>query len=69
MSAILNRERVLRAATTAFTLDGYRASIDRIARRAGVAKQTVYSHFPSKEELFKAVVRMALSPRLARPTR
>jgi TetR/AcrR family transcriptional repressor of mexJK operon len=57
MSAILNRERVLRAATAAFTLDGYRASIDRIARRAGVAKQTVYSHFPSKDELFKEVVR------------
>jgi TetR/AcrR family transcriptional repressor of mexJK operon len=57
MSAILNRERVLRAATAAFTLDGYRASIERIARRAGVAKQTVYSHFPSKEELFKEVVR------------
>src|SRR5258706_9925092 len=57
MSALLNRERVLRAATVAFTLDGYRASIDRIAQRAGVAKQTVYSHFPSKEELFKEVVR------------
>src|SRR6185295_4769501 len=57
MSALLNRERVLRAATAAFTLDGYRASIDRIAQRAGVAKQTVYSHFPSKEELFKEVVR------------
>jgi TetR/AcrR family transcriptional repressor of mexJK operon len=57
MSALLHRERVLRAATAAFTLDGYRASIDRIAQRAGVAKQTVYSHFPSKEELFKEVVR------------
>ncbi len=57
MSALLNRERVLRAATAAFTLDGYRASIDRIARRAGVAKQTVYSHFPSKDDLFKEVVR------------
>ena len=57
MAAHLNRERVLRAATAAFTLDGYRASIDRIARRAGVAKQTVYAHFPSKDELFKEVVR------------
>ncbi len=57
MSAILNRGRVLRAATAAFTLDGYRASIERIAQRAGVAKQTVYSHFPSKEELFKEVAR------------
>jgi TetR/AcrR family transcriptional repressor of mexJK operon len=51
------RERVLRAATAAFTLDGYRASIDRIAQRAGVAKQTVYSHFPSKDALFREVVR------------
>ncbi|HUN68873.1 MAG TPA: TetR/AcrR family transcriptional regulator [Burkholderiales bacterium] len=52
-----NRERVLRAATAAFTLDGYRASIDRIALRAGVAKQTVYAHFHSKDDLFKEVVR------------
>ncbi len=57
MSVTPNRERVLRAATAAFTLDGYRASIDRIALRAGVAKQTVYAHFPSKDELFKEVVR------------
>jgi len=57
MSVPANRERVLRAATAAFTSDGYRASIDRIAHRAGVAKQTVYSYFPSKDELFKEVVR------------
>ena len=57
MSPTANRERVLRAATAAFTLDGYRASIDCIALRAGVARQTVYSHFPSKDELFKEVVR------------
>jgi TetR/AcrR family transcriptional repressor of mexJK operon len=57
MSISANRERVLRAATVAFTSDGYRASIDRIAHRAGVAKQTVYSYFPSKDELFKEVVR------------
>jgi len=57
MSVPANRERVLRAATAAFTSDGYRASIDSIAHRAGVAKQTVYSYFPSKDELFKEVVR------------
>jgi TetR/AcrR family transcriptional repressor of mexJK operon len=57
MSTHLNRERVLRAATAAFTEDGYRASIDHIALRAGVAKQTVYSHFSSKDLLFKEVVR------------
>jgi TetR/AcrR family transcriptional repressor of mexJK operon len=54
---VQNRERVLRAATAAFLRDGYRASVERIAQRAGVAKQTVYSHFPSKDELFKEVAR------------
>ncbi len=57
MSAIPNRERVLRAATASFLMDGYRSSVERIARRAGVAKQTVYSHFPSKDHLFKEVAR------------
>ena len=57
MAAVPNRERVLRAATSSFLTDGYRASVDRIARRAGVAKQTVYSHFPSKDDLFKEVAR------------
>jgi len=57
MVAVPHRERVLRAATAAFLTEGYRSSVDRIARRAGVAKQTVYSHFPSKDELFKQVAR------------
>jgi len=52
-----NRERVLRAATSAFLAHGYRSSVDEIARRAGVAKQTVYHHFPSKDLLFKDVAR------------
>lgn len=49
-----NRERVLRAAAEAFLRRGYHASVDDIARRAGVAKQTVYHHFPSKDRLFQA---------------
>lgn len=53
--ATANRERVLRAATTSFLARGYASSVDDIARRAGVAKQTVYHHFPSKDALFKAV--------------
>jgi len=57
MAAVPNRERVLRAATAAFLTDGYRSSVERIARRAGVAKQTVYSHFPSKDSLFEEVAR------------
>jgi TetR/AcrR family transcriptional repressor of mexJK operon len=55
MAAVSHRERVLRAATSAFLADGYRASVEGIARRARVAKQTVYSHFPSKDVLFKEV--------------
>ena len=46
---------MLRAATDSFLAHGYASSVDEIARRAGVAKQTVYSHFPSKDALFKAV--------------
>ena len=53
----VHRERVLRAATSQFLTRGYRSSVDQIARRAGVAKQTVYQHFPSKDELFKEVAR------------
>ena len=50
-----NRERVLRAATTSFLARGYASSVEKIARRAGVAKQTVYHHFASKDALFKEV--------------
>ena len=48
---------VLDAAGQAFMTEGYRASIDHIAAAAGVAKQTLYNHFPSKEALFEEVVR------------
>jgi TetR/AcrR family transcriptional repressor of mexJK operon len=53
----LNRERVLRAATHSFLAQGYGSSIDAIARRAGVARQTVYEHFDSKDALFREAVR------------
>src|SRR5258706_12602928 len=52
-----NRQRVLKAATDSFLAHGYTSSVDDIARRAGVAKQTVYHHFPSKDRLFKEVAR------------
>ena len=51
-----NRERVLMAARVAFAADGSHASLDEIARGAGVGAGTVYRHFPTKEALFEAVV-------------
>jgi AcrR family transcriptional regulator len=51
-----NREKVLRAAQDAFATSGYGVPLDEIAARAGVGPGTVYRHFPSKEELFEAVV-------------
>src|SRR5437879_13626556 len=49
------RARVLCAADCSFLRHGYHTSVDEIARRAGVAKQTLYHHFPSKDQLFKEV--------------
>lgn len=53
------RQRLLDAALESFREEGYRASIDRIAARAHVARQTVYNHFGSKDGLFAEVVRQA----------
>jgi AcrR family transcriptional regulator len=51
-------ECLLDLATAAFLEHGYEnASISEIADRAGASKGTIYSRFPSKAELFSAVVR------------
>lgn len=50
------RDAITRAASEMFLAEGFdRASLDQIAQRAGVAKQTIYSHFVDKESLFKAI--------------
>ncbi len=54
-----SRRRLIEAAREAFLEEGYRASVDRIAARAGVAKQTLYNHFASKDDLFSEVARLA----------
>jgi AcrR family transcriptional regulator len=54
--AIRNRARVLEVAYDTFARDGLSVPIDEIARRAGVGAGTVYRHFPTKEDLFRAVV-------------
>jgi AcrR family transcriptional regulator len=54
--AVRNRTRVLDVAYDAFASEGLAVPIDEIARRAGVGAGTVYRHFPTKEELYRAVV-------------
>ncbi|MFZ1163333.1 TetR/AcrR family transcriptional regulator [Mycobacterium sp.] len=55
-----NRARVLETAYETFAAEGLSVPIDEIARRAGVGAGTVYRHFPTKEDLFRAVVESRL---------
>jgi AcrR family transcriptional regulator len=50
-----NYERLLAAAEQAFTEYGADASLDEIARRAGVGSGTLYRHFPTRDALLEAV--------------
>ena len=57
---------LLEAAIEVFADQGYAATrIEDVARRAGVAKGTVYVYFKDKEALFQAAVRHLLGPALA----
>ena len=53
--AVRNRERVLAAAKAVFSKGGADASLEAVARRAGVGIGTLYRHFPTREALFEAV--------------
>jgi AcrR family transcriptional regulator len=52
-----NRDRVLEVAKEAFTRLGADASLDDVAKQAGVGTGTLYRHFPTRDELLKAVYR------------
>jgi AcrR family transcriptional regulator len=57
------REAVLAAALDEFSARGFAATrIDDVARRAGVAKGTIYLYFHDKEALFQELVRTMLVP-------
>src|SRR5919201_4638646 len=57
------REAILAAALDEFSAQGFTATrLDDVARRAGVAKGTIYVHFRDKEALFQELIRSALSP-------
>ena len=52
-----NRERILEVAKEAFTRFGADASLDDIAKQAGVGAGTLYRHFPTRDALIEAVYR------------
>ncbi len=57
------REAILAAALEEFSSQGFAAArLDDIARRAGVAKGTIYLYFADKEALFQELARSMLSP-------
>ena len=51
------REAIVQAAIAEFRENGFAGtSMDRVAAAADVSKRTVYNHFPSKDELFEAIL-------------
>jgi AcrR family transcriptional regulator len=55
--ALRNRDHLLEAARTVFSAGGPEASLEAVAREAGVGIGTLYRHFPTREALFEAVYR------------
>src|SRR6266699_2051798 len=61
------REAIIAAAMDEFIARGFAATrLDDIAKRAGVAKGTIYLHFKDKEALFQELIRTALVPLIGR---
>jgi AcrR family transcriptional regulator len=55
--ALRNRERILEVAKAAFTRQGANASLEEIAKQAGVGAGTLYRHFPTRDVLIEGVYR------------
>jgi AcrR family transcriptional regulator len=61
------RDAILAAALAEFSARGFAAArLDDVARRANVAKGTIYLHFRSKESLFQELIRSVLTPAVDR---
>jgi AcrR family transcriptional regulator len=57
------RDAILAAALDEFSAQGFAATrLDDVAKRAGVAKGTIYLYFADKETLFQELIRAELSP-------
>jgi len=66
MRSAERRDAILAAALDEFAARGFAATrLDDVARRADVAKGTIYLHFADKETLFQELIRMELSPVVA----
>jgi AcrR family transcriptional regulator len=50
-----NYDKLVAAARETFAEDGIEASLEEVARRAGVGIGTLYRHFPTRQDLFEAV--------------
>jgi AcrR family transcriptional regulator len=62
-------QEILDAALSVFAEKGFAgARLEDVAQRAGVTKGTIYRYFPSKEELFKSLVRVAIGGTLEQVT-
>jgi AcrR family transcriptional regulator len=60
---VARREAILKAALEEFSARGFEAArLDDVARRAGIAKGTIYLYFSDKETLFQELVRSEISP-------
>ena len=56
----------MRAALLVFSQRGFEAArLDEVARKAGVAKGTLYLYYPNKQAMFEALIRSAAEPILA----
>ena len=61
--SIARREAILAAALDEFAARGFEAArLDDVAKRAGVAKGTIYLYFRDKESLFQELIRTTLTP-------
>jgi AcrR family transcriptional regulator len=61
------RDAIIEAAMEEFITRGFAATrLDDIARRAGVAKGTIYLHFKDKESMFEELIRTAIVPLVSR---
>lgn len=56
LTAAARRDVIETAAAEVFAEQGYRASVDEIARRSGVTPPVVYDHFASKSELYRRLL-------------